>query len=58
MRGRKTKPISPHFEESKSPHRSALDVVVELVGATEFELLESRSSKKPGGKKENISETS
>lgn len=43
--------MSPHFgeTESKSPHRSELAVVVGLDGATELELLESRSSKKPGG---------
>lgn len=50
---------SPHFEdtESKSPHRSELVVVVGLDGATELELLESRSSKQPGGLKKKKKQT-
>lgn len=48
-----SKSIPHHFGEtgSKSDHRSALDVVVVLAvldGATELELLQSRSSKEPG----------
>uniref|UniRef100_A0A3P8SNS8 Microfibril associated protein 5 n=1 Tax=Amphiprion percula TaxID=161767 RepID=A0A3P8SNS8_AMPPE len=48
----------PHFgeTESKSPQRSELEVEVGLDGATELELLESRSSKQPGqgtGKKDS-----
>ena len=50
-REKKDERISPHFgdTESKSPHRSELDVEVGLGGSTELELLVSRSSKKPGG---------
>lgn len=52
-REKKTGGLSPHFgdAESKSPHRSELPVEVGLGGATELELLESRSSKHPGSLK-------
>lgn len=52
--------VPDHFGEtgSKSDHRSALDVVVVVVvllevldGAAELELLQSRSSKEPGGQR-------
>lgn len=53
IRESESKSLPHHFGEtgSKSDHRSALDVVVVLEvldGATELELLQSKSSKEPG----------
>lgn len=61
IRQSESRSLSHHFGEtgSKSDHRSALDVVVVLEvldGATELELLQSRSSKEPGDER-NKSDT-